>query len=128
MKRFSFRDARMALVKLPPYGGRLGQTSSPAVCAPVAAGRNIRLCMQRLGPPGPRISGAGEACRFLRQAGNRDRESFYVIHLDVRGRTIGLEEVFRGSLTGVEVHPREVFKAAILSQVHCPCAGSTRCR
>lgn len=116
MPRFrSFRDARMALVKLPPYGvGRFGQTE-PAACTPVAAGRNIRLCMQRVGRPGPRISGAGEACRFLRQAGSRDRESLYAIHLDVRGRAIGLDEVARGTLTGVEVHPREVFKAAILN-------------
>ena len=42
-------------------------------------------------------------------------EEFYVLFLDVRNVVIGFELIARGTLTGVEVHPREVFRGAILA-------------
>lgn len=42
------------------------------------------------------------------------REIFMVAHLDVRNRVLGIEKVAIGCMTGVEVHPREVFRAALL--------------
>ena len=44
-----------------------------------------------------------------------DRERFLTVMLDARNGVIGIDEVSCGSVTGNLVHPREVFKAAILS-------------
>jgi len=41
------------------------------------------------------------------------QESFFVILIDVRNRLIATVEVARGTLTSVEVHPREVFRPAV---------------
>ena len=43
------------------------------------------------------------------------RECFLVFMVDVRNKIIGYEQVAVGILTGVEVHPREVFRPAILA-------------
>lgn len=108
------RSARYTPERLSPYG--LGQ-EPPAgpVCGPAGPTKQIRLCMQRLGKPGPVMRSAQDVCQLLRGAGSADRESFYAMHLDIKNRVIGTEEVSRGSVSGVEVHPREVFKSAILS-------------
>lgn len=42
-----------------------------------------------------------------------DQEVFVVLALDVRGRVLDEIEVARGTLSGVEVHPREVFRPLI---------------
>jgi DNA repair protein RadC len=44
-----------------------------------------------------------------------DREHFVVLMLDQKNHVIGLHTVSMGSLTTSIVHPREVFKAAILA-------------
>ena len=44
-----------------------------------------------------------------------DREHFVVLVLDGKNRVLGFNVVSVGSLTAALVHPREVFKAAILS-------------
>jgi DNA repair protein RadC len=77
-------------------------------------GRSIQVCA-KWSKPGATVTDAQGACRVLKSAANADRESFYVIALDARGRSLGVEEVAKGHLTGVEVHPRETFKSAILS-------------
>jgi DNA repair protein RadC len=43
-----------------------------------------------------------------------DHEVFGVLHLDNRHRLIEREELFRGTIDGASVHPREVVKSAIL--------------
>jgi DNA repair protein RadC len=43
----------------------------------------------------------------------RQYESFVVIFLDAQNRVIGVEELFRGTLTQTSVYPREVVKAAL---------------
>ena len=43
------------------------------------------------------------------------RESFYAIHLDTKNRILCLDQVSVGSLSASIVHPREVFKSALLS-------------
>lgn len=58
-------------------------------------------------------SEAGEALRTL--IGNKDREHFVTLHLDARNRIIAAEIVAVGILTSCLVHPREVFKGAILN-------------
>jgi DNA repair protein RadC len=44
-----------------------------------------------------------------------DREQFVVLVLDGKNRVLGFNVVSLGSLTATLVHPREVFKPAILS-------------
>ncbi len=52
--------------------------------------------------------------RFLTfTLGQLEHEVFAVLWLDVRGRLIAYEQMFRGSLTHTSVHPREVVKAAL---------------
>ena len=43
-----------------------------------------------------------------------DYEVFGVVYLDTRHRIIAAEELFRGTIDGSEVHPREVAKAALV--------------
>jgi DNA repair protein RadC len=52
--------------------------------------------------------------RFLR-ARLRDlpHEVFCCLHLDNRNRVIAFEELFRGTIDGASVHPREVVKRAL---------------
>ncbi len=52
---------------------------------------------------------------FLKDLGNEDRERFISIFLDVRNAITGLDEVSVGSISSSIIHPREVFKAAILT-------------
>ena len=44
-----------------------------------------------------------------------DREMFVVLLLDGKNQVLGFNVVSVGTLTGALVHPREVFKAAILA-------------
>jgi len=46
---------------------------------------------------------------------NADREKFICIHFNIKNHIISYEVVSMGSLTSSIVHPREVFKAAILA-------------
>lgn len=43
----------------------------------------------------------------------RDAETFSVVFLDNRNRVIACEEVFRGTIDGATIHPREVVKLCI---------------
>jgi DNA repair protein RadC len=64
----------------------------------------------------PQIRVAAEAAPLLAQyIGEADREVFAVALLTVRHRVLGLHTVSVGCLTSSLVHPREVFKPAILS-------------
>ena len=52
---------------------------------------------------------------FQALAGNKDREHFYSLMLDTKNQVKGYHCVSMGSLNAAIVHPREVFKAAILA-------------
>jgi len=84
-------------------------------CAPVPASYKVQVCAIRRGAPGKQIDGPDDVCRLLQGARAADRESFYTIYLDARNRVIGIDETHKGNLTGVEVHPREIFKGALAS-------------
>lgn len=53
-----------------------------------------------------------QAFRFLAQ---ETKEHFIALHLDSKNRVICVDLVSTGSLTASIVHPREVFKSALLS-------------
>ncbi len=50
---------------------------------------------------------------FARRLRGLPHEVFAVLFLDNRHRAIAFEELFRGTLDGAEVHPREVLKRAL---------------
>ena len=63
---------------------------------------------------GPALDSPDVARAFLlAQLRDRPYEIFCCIHLDVRHRLIAFEELFRGTIDGASVHPREVVKAAL---------------
>ena len=63
----------------------------------------------------PHLRGSEAAYSFFDGIAALDREAFYCVHLDVRHTVLSCEEVSRGTLVGSLVHPREVYKAAILA-------------
>ncbi len=79
-----------------------------------------------------KIEESEDVYRVFENLRESDRERFYSLHLDSGNNVIGAELVSQGSLYRTTVHPREVFKSAILSSarslifVHShPCANST---
>ncbi len=63
-----------------------------------------------------RIRSSANVSEMLRRyLADVDREHFVLVLLDRKNKVIGLHTVSIGSLTASVVHPREVFKVAILS-------------
>lgn len=70
----------------------------------------LRKRLERLGE----INEPAAASNFLRmRIGALDHEEFHVVFLDSRHRIIAIEAMFRGTVDGAEVHPREVVRAAL---------------
>jgi len=65
--------------------------------------------------PGPRLAGASDVYAALLDLRCEDREHFVVFDLNVRHRVIARRIVHIGTLSNVEIHPREVFKPAIVN-------------
>lgn len=77
---------------------------------------NITVCVRRGRSRGtlPTVGNKYDLCKVVRNARGTDRESFYTVALDSQLRVLGVEEVAKGQVDGVSVHPREAFKSAIL--------------
>ncbi|PWN57003.1 RadC family protein [Abyssibacter profundi] len=62
----------------------------------------------------PRITDARSAERYLQaQLAHRPYEVFALLLLDTRHQVLGFEELFRGTIDGASVYPREVVKTAL---------------
>ena len=61
------------------------------------------------------IRGPGDVAEIFEPLQYRDREVFWSLYLDSRHYVSGAEEVGVGTLNSSLVHPREVYKGAILS-------------
>ncbi len=61
------------------------------------------------------ISSASDVVCWFSGIQDSDREQFCCLHLDTRSRVKAMEIVSTGTLNASLVHPREVFKAAILN-------------
>ncbi|WP_018234243.1 RadC family protein [Thioalkalivibrio thiocyanodenitrificans] len=60
------------------------------------------------------IHGTEDLYKYLRlRLTPLEHEVFFVIFLDVRNRIIAMQEMFRGTIDGASVHPREVVKEAL---------------
>ena len=76
----------------------------------------VRLVRDRSGTFGPAFHCAGDIAAALgAEIASHDREHFVVLHLDVKNRLVSREVVSIGHLSCALVHPREVFKGAILA-------------
>lgn len=72
--------------------------------------RDLRRDWQNL----PLMNGPGPLRDWLRlYFGALEHEVFVVIYLDAHHRVIGVQDMFRGSLSQTSVYPREVVKAAL---------------
>jgi len=59
-----------------------------------------------------------DVVEFLEPLRHEAEEHFVSIHLNSRHEVIGLHEVSHGTLSSSLVHPREVFKSALLANSH----------
>jgi DNA repair protein RadC len=95
------------------WEGRLG--IGPARCATLMAA--MELARRHLREPLNRnsaLSSPDSTHRFLlAQLRDRPYEVFSCLFLDNRHRLIAFEEVFRGTIDGASVHPREVIRQTI---------------
>lgn len=74
----------------------------------------IRLLPRRVAAP--QVHSARDVARLLHELiGDADREHFVAVYLDGRHRATHVHVVSVGHLLGALVHPREVFKGALLS-------------
>jgi DNA repair protein RadC len=67
----------------------------------------------KIGSPGE-VAKVFDDLLGLEDAIERDKEHFYVMHLDVRCRVKLVEVVSIGTLTSALVHPRETFRRAVV--------------
>jgi DNA repair protein RadC len=87
----------------------------PARCAELKAvlelARRHQLEALKSGPPltSPRLA----RDYLLAELRDRDHEVFCALYLDSRHRVMAFEELFRGTIDGASVHPREVVKQAL---------------
>ena len=76
----------------------------------------VTLVREKPHPAGPyRVRGPDDIHRAFRSLSTCDRERFYAIHLDGQNQVCGVELVSQGTVDASLVAPREVYKAAILS-------------
>jgi DNA repair protein RadC len=59
-----------------------------------------------------------DAAKLVEPLKHQPEEHFVSLHLNSRHEVIGLHEVSHGTLSASLVHPREVFKAALLANSH----------
>lgn len=70
----------------------------------------LRKRLERLGT----LTDPMQAGDFLRmRMGGLEHEEFHVLFLDVKHSIIAVEVMFRGTIDGAEIHPREVARAAL---------------
>jgi DNA repair protein RadC len=73
-----------------------------------------RRHFQELMRSGPALTNPLATREFLRmRLRDLPHEVFCCVYLDNRHRVIGFEELFRGTIDGASVHPREVVKSAL---------------
>jgi DNA repair protein RadC len=69
------------------------------------------------------IKQAQDAARLLAPLKHLPDEQFVSIHLNAKSEVVGLHEVSHGTVSESLVHPREVFKAAILANSYAILVG-----
>ncbi len=89
--------------------GRYRAVTDDELFAEAAAKRLKLFSQSRLPLTSPR-----DVAEFLKsQLAHKDHEVFAVLFLDARHRLLRYEEMFRGTIDGATVYPREVVKRAL---------------
>lgn len=79
----------------------------------------IRLVLVKESGPKPLpVLGPEHLGRFVEPLKYYSEEYFVAFHLDVKNQVTGYHVVSHGTVSASLVHPREVFKAALLSNSH----------
>ena len=74
----------------------------------------LTILRDRMRIPGVSISSPDDTTNYLTlKLAECEHEKFCVIFMDNRHRLIAFKEMFRGTIDGCSVHPREVVKAAL---------------
>jgi DNA repair protein RadC len=88
---------------------------------------NVRVCLVRessVAVEARLVQSPADAAALLRaHISDSDREVFAALLLDTRNRAVGVHTVSVGSLSASVVHPREVFKAALLANAAAVLVG-----
>ena len=69
--------------------------------------------------PLPAIRTPSDLEQYLEPMKHLSEEQFVSLHLSARNEVIGFHVVSHGTVSSSLVHPREVFKAALLSNAYC---------
>ena len=64
---------------------------------------------------GETVTKAEDVTKFMAEEGKADRECMWVLHLNAQNQIIEKELVTMGILDSSYVHPREIFKKAIIN-------------
>jgi len=94
----------------------LGEAGASAVCAAFELGRRSSQLALPLGTPLRKPTDVGAYVRA--RLGDAPSERFLVLGLDARQRVRLVEMVAIGTLSSVEVHPREVFRPLVRAGMH----------
>jgi DNA repair protein RadC len=124
----SARAAALGLVERSPvselaWASPEAIAESPGIGVARAAALAAAFELGRRGswaPPrrGERCLDPARVHELLRHAAHAERESFFVVLLDVRGRLIRTERVAEGSLTQCPVSPRDALRPAVRDGAH----------
>ncbi len=107
MKR-TFNDEAAGALFIREEGGAYRRASEEEILSIATATINARFSS------GPALTSPAEAQEFIQlRLAPYPYEVFAVLWLDNRHRFLAFEELFRGTLDGASVHPREVVKSAL---------------
>lgn len=62
-----------------------------------------------------KLSNSNDVYETFKKLVESDKEKFYSIFLDCKNKVIGVDMVSQGALDSAPVHPREVYKSALLA-------------
>lgn len=79
-----------------------------------AIARALAILSSRMAQPGDALTSPHHVGQYLRlRIAGLEHEVFVVLFLNSQHQVLGIEEMFRGTIDGSSVHPREVVKAAL---------------
>lgn len=77
--------------------------------------RALSILEKRFRRPGPAMGSPADVRAYLTlELATLEHEVFLVLFLDSRNRLLAIDQMFRGTIDGASVHPREVVKTALV--------------
>ncbi|MES1953516.1 JAB domain-containing protein [Salinisphaera hydrothermalis] len=117
----------------PHYGASARAPASSRESDDQIIAQALEILERRLRQPGPALSDPNAVRHFLRlHLSESEHEVFWVLFLDNQNQLLHSEPMFRGTIDGARVYPREILKtalkhnAAAIICAHNHPSGSTR--